>query len=205
MKIKLVDLVKNQELEKTDIKPLFNIKEIRVDLIKRVIKWQLDKARSGNHKVKTISEIRGTTAKPFKQKGTGNARQGSKRATQFRGGATVFGPVVRDHTTKLQKKIKKMGLINSIAHHVKNESLTIAQEPKLDKVSTKVLKKVFNDNEKSLVVYSKDTDQNFLNSIKNLKNVNILSSDGLNVYDIMNNDKVLFTTKALAAIEERLA
>jgi large subunit ribosomal protein L4 len=84
--------------------------EPRKDILARTVNWQLAKRRSGTHKVKLVGDIRGTTAKPFRQKGTGRARQGSSRATQFRGGATVHGPVVRSHGYKLPKKIRKLAL-----------------------------------------------------------------------------------------------
>ena len=206
MKAKLIDLQTNKEIEGgISLSKLFDVKEIRFDLIKKVITWQLNKARAGTHKVKTISEIRGTTAKPFKQKGTGNARQGSKRATQFRGGATVFGPVVRDHSTKLPKKVRKLGFLNSVAHHIKNENIIVVKESKLKDSSTKTFQSTFNSDEKSLVIYSSETDVNILQSIRNLKNVNILNSNGANVYDIMNNNKIFIMESALELIENRVA
>lgn len=84
--------------------------EMRADLLQRVVRWQLAKRQAGTHKTKGISEISGTTKKPYKQKGTGRARQGSMRAAQFRGGATIFGPVVRSHAHDLPKKVRKLGL-----------------------------------------------------------------------------------------------
>ena len=92
--------------------------------------------------MKTISEISGTTAKPYRQKGTGSARQGSRRATQFRGGSTVFGPVVRSHATKLPKKVRRLGLLNSVAYHINNGSLECIAEPKLKKPSTRSCSKI---------------------------------------------------------------
>ncbi len=205
MQVKYIDLLENKELGDKKLAEVFNIKEIRFDLIKRVIFWQRNKARSGNHKVKTISEISGTTAKPFKQKGTGNARQGSKRSAHMRGGSTAFGPVVRDHSTKLQKKVRRLGLISSISYHIQNKTLEIIKEPKLEKAVTKEVARIFNKKQKTLVIYSSETDDNFLLSSKNVKDVNLLHSDGANVYDIMNNERVLVTEKALELIEKRLA
>ena len=89
--------------------------EPRKDLLARTVNWQLAKRRSGTHKVKLVGDISGTTAKPFRQKGTGRARQGSARATQFRGGATVHGPVVRSHSYKLPKKIRKLALKSALS------------------------------------------------------------------------------------------
>src|SRR4051812_8850179 len=89
--------------------------EARIDILARVIDWQLAKRRSGNHKTKGVSEISGTTKKPYRQKGTGRARQGSLRSPQFRGGARIFGPVVRDHGYDLNKKIRKLGLKTALS------------------------------------------------------------------------------------------
>lgn len=137
MEVKIVDIFTKKEVASKKVSEFLFSTEIRKDIIKQVIVWQLNKARSGNHKVKTISEIRGTTAKPFKQKGTGNARQGSKRAAQHRGGQTTFGPVVRSHATKLPKKIRKLGMLSSFSYHFKNKSIEFIAEPKVAKVSTK--------------------------------------------------------------------
>jgi len=206
MEVKLIDILTQKEVSKKKVASLFDLKDIRLDIIKSVILWQQNKARSGNHKTKTISEIRGTTAKPFRQKGTGNARQGSRRSAQFRGGATIFGPVVRSHDTKLPKKVRRLGLINSIAYHVKNGSIELISEPKMAKASTKQVAKALNDNKgKALFIYTADTDKNFVNSVANLKDTNCLNSDGANVYDIMNHDKVYVTEAAFDKIEKRLA
>src|SRR5271156_766443 len=89
--------------------------EVRNDLLARTVDWQLAKRRSGNHKTKGISEIQGTTKKPYAQKGTGRARQGSLRSPQFRGGAVIFGPVVRSHEFGLQKKVRKLGLKTALS------------------------------------------------------------------------------------------
>jgi len=205
MEIKLIDIFTQKEVSKKKIASLFEIKEIRLDIIRSVILWQQNRARSGNHKTKTISEISGTTAKPFKQKGTGNARQGSKRAAQHRGGSTIFGPVVRSHDTKLPKKVRRLGLINSIAYHVKNGSIELISEPKIAKPSTKKVVEALKDlTKKNLFICTSETDENFLNSVVNVKNANILNSDGANVYDIMNNDKIYITESAMDKIEKRL-
>lgn len=205
MKVKIIDIFTNKEVADKEVSSLISSSEVRKDIIKQVIYWQLNKSRSGNHKVKTISEIRGTTAKPFKQKGTGNARQGSKRSVQFRGGATAFGPVVRTHNTKLPKKVRRLGLISSLSYHFQNKSITIIQDPKFDKVSTKNLHGVVsNKDQKSLFIYCENTDKNFLLSLRNIKNSNALHSNGANVYDIINHDKIYVVDSALDLIEKRL-
>ena len=205
MKVKIIDIFTNKHVADKDVSAKLSSSEVRKDIIKQVVYWQLNKARTGNHKVKTISEISGTTAKPFKQKGTGNARQGSKRATQFRGGATTFGPVVRTHNTKLPKKVRKLGLISSLAYHFQNKTITVISEPKLDKVATSSLVKNLDISRKSLFIYSEKTDKNFLLSLRNIKNTDHLHSDGANVYDIINHDHIYVVDSALDVIEKRLA
>ncbi len=206
MEVKVIDFFTGKEVAQKKVSKLFAVKDIRFDLIKDVILWQQNKARSGNHKVKTISEISGTTAKPFRQKGTGNARQGSRRATQMRGGATVFGPVVRTHNTKLPKKIRRLGLINALAYRLKEDSIQLISEPKLKKPAAKeVAQKIDQQKNKNLFIYSKDTDKNFLLSTYNLKNSDNLAVEGANVYDIMNHDKIYVTDNAFEQIQQRLS
>ena len=109
MKTKILSLA-NEEVGEISLNAdIFAVEFIRDDIIKQVIDWQRAKAMSGNHKTKTVSEVLGTTKKPFKQKGTGNARQGSLRSVQMRGGGVAHGPRVRSHATKLPKKVRKLG------------------------------------------------------------------------------------------------
>ena len=205
MKVKILDVFTNKEIETKDVSKSIFDAEVRKDIIRQVIIWQLNKARSGNHKVKTISEISGTTAKPFRQKGTGNARQGSKRAAHHRGGSTAFGPVVRSHATKLPKKVRKLGLLSSLSYHFQNKTVSFIKDPKLDKIQTKeVAKIVDSEKNKTLFIYSDNTDKNFLLSLVNIKNVNHLHLNGINVYDIMNHNKIYITDSALENIEKRL-
>ncbi len=102
--------------------------EVRKDIIARMVNYQLAKRRSGNHKTKNVSEIRGTTAKPWNQKGTGRARAGTLRAAQFRGGSTVFGPVVRDHSHKLPKKVRKLALRSALSSKQADGKLIILDD-----------------------------------------------------------------------------
>ena len=121
MKYKVFDL-DNKEIEEIELNDSIFTQKVFPDLINNYIKFQMSKHRSGNHKVKTRSEVRGKSKKPFAQKGTGNARQGSSKAPHFRGGGIAFGPVVRDHSIKLNKKEKKLALKCAFsAKHKKNE------------------------------------------------------------------------------------
>src|SRR6202171_3939308 len=116
---------------------------VRRDILARVVNWQLAKRRAGTHKTKGISEIQGTTKKPYKQKGTGRARQGSTRSPQFRGGARIFGPVVRSHAFDLQKKVRRLGLKTALSAKQAEGKLVVIDAAKLDQAKTKALRVQF--------------------------------------------------------------
>src|SRR5215469_5454099 len=113
---------------------------VRRDILARVVSWQLAKRRAGTQKTKGVSEISGTTKKPYKQKGTGRARQGSLRSPQFRGGAVIFGPVVRSHEFGLQKKVRRLALKTALSAKQAEGKLIIVDEARLDEARTKVLR-----------------------------------------------------------------
>src|SRR5271170_4827685 len=102
----------------------------RADIMARVVHWQLSKRRSGNHKTKGMGEVQGTTKKPYRQKGTGNARQGSLRAPQFRTGGVVHGPVVRSHEYRLNKKVRRLGLICALSQKLAENKLVVLEDAK---------------------------------------------------------------------------
>src|SRR6059058_2810405 len=116
---------------------------VRPDILARVVNWQLAKRRAGTNKTKGISEISGTTRKPYKQKGTGRARQGSLRSPQFRGGARIFGPVVRSHAFDLQKKVRRLGLKTALSAKQGEGKLVVIDEARLDDAKTKALRARF--------------------------------------------------------------
>src|SRR3984957_13524190 len=116
---------------------------VRGDILARVVNWQLAKRRAGTHKAKGISDISGTTAKPYKQKGTGRARQGSRRSPQFRGGAVIFGPVVRSHEFSLQKKVRKLGLKTALSAKQREGKLIVIDAARVDEAKTKALRMRF--------------------------------------------------------------
>lgn len=179
---------------------------VRKDVLHRMVEWQRAKRQAGTHKVKTISEIHGTTAKPFRQKGTGNARQGSRRATQMVGGQTVFGPVVRSHAHKLNKKFRVLGLKTALSAKLQDDSIRVVDSFDVNDVSTSSMVKRFNklSFEKPLLVDVLLSDA-FAKSSRNIKNVNILPVQALNVLDILKHKELVLTKDALKSIEERLA
>ncbi len=180
---------------------------VRKDILQRVIEWQRSKARSGTHKTKEIGDVSGTTKKPWAQKGTGRARQGSLRSPQFRGGAVIFGPVVRDHGYALNKKFRKLGLKTALSAKVADGKLAIIENAKVAKgAKAKDLAKNFAAfNAKSvLVIDGPKVDENFAKAISNLKKIDVLPSVGANVYDIIRHEVVLVTQDAVKHLEERL-
>lgn len=179
----------------------------RPDLIKRVIDWQRAKARSGCHQTKTVSEVSGTTKKPFKQKGTGNARQGSLRSAQMRGGGVSHGPVVRSHAIDLPKKVRRLGLICALSEKYADGKLIVVDNIAVGEAKTSSLsKKIGNFNGKSFFVVAGDNvDQNFRLASRNLHNVNVVPQIGANVYDIIKHEYLIVTTEAVKLLEARLA
>ena len=205
MKVKSVNLIKNKQKDFNLRDDIFDI-EPRADVIARVVRWQLSKKRTGNHKVKSRSEVKASTAKIYRQKGTGKARHGPPSVVQFRGGGVVHGPVVRTHNHRLPKKIKTLGLKSALSLKAKNGNLSILENEKLE-TKTKILKKSF-DNLKInnlLIVIGTSEEQSALDlSLKNIPNIDLIKQIGLNVYDLMKKDSVLITENAVKEIEDRL-
>lgn len=148
-----------------------------------------------------------STAKPFKQKGTGNARQGSKYAVQMRGGGVSFGPVVRSHAHSLPKKIRRLGLKTALSQKLESGSLFVVDMSKFDIKKTSELAKSMKESELSSVtlIYGDDAKEGFLNVASNIKGLDLLNVNGSNVYSILRRDKLLITKDALDKLQERLS
>ena len=179
---------------------------VREDILARVIQWQLDKRRQGTHKTKDIGEVSGSGTKPFKQKGTGRARQGQKRAPQMRHGGIAFGPVVRDHAYNLNKKIRALGMRVALSLKAKNGKLFILDDMTAAEPKTKVMKAAFDKNgwKSVLFVGGETLDNNFALSARNIINVDVLPAQGANVYDIIRRDVLVLSKDAVAQLEGRL-
>ena len=180
--------------------------DARADILHRVVTWQRAKSRAGTHAVKTVSDVAGSGKKAFKQKKTGNARQGEKYNVHMRGGGVVHGPVVRDHSIDLPKKIRSLGLKMALSSKVKDGNLIVIDSEKLASVKTgavaKQLKKLNLDS--ALFVGATDLDENFRKSVANIPNIDALPTIGLNVLDILKHDKLVLTADAVKAVEARL-
>jgi large subunit ribosomal protein L4 len=200
-----VNSLDNKKIKDIDLdKQIFGV-ELKEEIIYRMVRYQMAKRRSGNHKTKGISEISGTTKKPFKQKGTGSARQGSKRSPQMRGGAVIFGPQVRSHAHKLPKKIKKLALKMAISKKVKDGKFKIISELKISKPKTNLFRSKLSSLklESVLFIDGKDIDNNFLLAAKNVPKIDILPVAGINVYDILKRDFLVLSENAVNGIKER--
>jgi large subunit ribosomal protein L4 len=179
--------------------------EVRGDILQRVVRWQLAKRQAGTHKTKVISEVSGTTKKPFKQKGTGGARQGSMRSAQMRGGGVIFGPVVRSHAHSLPKKIRVLGLKSALSSKAKDGKLFIIDAAESKKSKTKDLAKSFAKlGWSSALIIDGAADESFARAARNIKGIDVLPTQGANVYDILRRDTLVLTKDAVAKLEERL-
>ena len=179
---------------------------IRRDILARVVNWQLAKRRSGAHKTKGIGEIRGTTKKPYKQKGTGRARQGSLRSPQFRGGARIFGPVVRSHAFDLQKKVRRLGLKTALSAKQVEGKLVVIDTAHIGEAKTKALRPRLAALgwDSVLIIDGSVVEENFARATRNLPRVDVMPQQGANVYDILRRDTLVLTREAVRQLEARL-
>ena len=181
--------------------------EPRADILHRVVTWQRAKSRAGTHAVKTVSDVAGSGKKAFKQKKTGNARQGERYNVHMRGGGVVHGPVVRDHSIDLPKKIRSLGLKMALSSKAQDGSLVIIDSEKLAAAKTNAFAKQLKKLEiaSALFVGATELDENFKKSAANIANIDVLPTMGLNVLDILKHEKLVLTADAVKAVEARLA
>lgn len=177
----------------------------RKDIMARVVQWQQSKRRAGTHKIKGMGEVRGTTKKPYKQKGTGSARQGSLRAPQFRGGGVVHGPVVRSHEYDLPKKVRRLGLISALSQKQADGKLVVLDTINGPTKTRDLQAKLKVLGWTSALVVDRDIDVGFALASRNIIGLDLLPTIGANVYDILRHDVLAITTAGLAGLRERLA
>jgi len=186
---------------------IFGIDDIRGDILQRVVTWQLAKRRSGNHKIQVRNEVSRTGKKMYKQKGTGGARHGSRRAAQFVGGAKAHGPVVRSHAFDLPKKIRALALRHALSSKAKAGSLVVLDSVALTEAKTAALRANFDKIglKNALVIAGPEVDANFKLAARNIPNVDVLPNAGLNVYDVLRRQTLVLTKDAVEAISARFA
>jgi len=179
----------------------------RNDIIARVIHWQLAKRRGGNHKVQTRNENSRTGKKMYKQKGTGGARHGSRRAPQFVGGSRAFGPIVRDHGFDLPKKVRALALRHALSSKVKAGTLVVLDAAEIAEPKTAALRAQFAalGLKNALIIAGPEVNKGFGLAARNIPMVDVLPNAGLNVYDVLRRDTLVLTRSAIEAIEARLS
>ncbi len=177
----------------------------RADIMARVVHWQLAKRRAGTHKVKGLSEVQGTTKKPYRQKGTGNARQGSLRAPQFRTGGVVHGPVVRSHGYNLNKKVRRLGLVSALSQKQAEGKLVVldAAGDGMSKTG-ELARKLKALGWASVLIVDGSVNGAFLRVSRNIRGIDVLPTVGANVYDILRHDVLAITIAGVEGLKARL-
>lgn len=179
--------------------------EPRADILHRMVRYQLAKRQAGTHKTKTRAEISRTTAKVYKQKGTGRARHGSRKAPIFRGGGRAHGPVVRSHAIDLPKKVRALALKHALSAKVKAGTLVIIDVAEIKDGKTAALRKTFGKLgwASALIVDGAELNEGFERAARNIPNIDVLPIQGINVYDILRRDQLVLTKAAVEALEAR--
>jgi large subunit ribosomal protein L4 len=205
MKIDVVTLkgAKGGALDLPD--EIFGITAIRADLLQRCVTWQLAKRRAGTHKVQVRNEVSRTGKKMYRQKGTGGARHGSRRAAQFVGGARAFGPVVRSHAFDLPKKVRALALRHALSAKASTGSLVVLDAATLADPKTAGLRADLAalGLKNALIIAGPTIESNFAMAARNIPNVDVLPNAGLNVYDVLRRDTLVLTKDAVEGIKAR--
>lgn len=203
-KIAVYDINRTQVSEREIADFVFN-DDVRGYLIHDMVRYQQAKRRQGTAKTKTRSEVSGGGKKPYRQKGTGNARQGTIRAPQFVGGGTVFGPTPRDYSFKLNRKVKKAALRSALSARFKEEKLTVLNGLDIETISTRGFAEILKRFEISnVLVVIDEPNLNVELSARNIPGVKVLRADGVNVYDVMKHKNLVMTEGAVARLEGAL-
>ncbi len=176
----------------------------RADIMARVVHWQLAKRRAGTHSTKGMNDVSGTTRKPYRQKGTGNARQGSLRAPQFRKGGIVHGPIPRSHEYSLNKKVRRLGLISALSQKQADGKLVVLDAASGAAKTGELAKKLRALGWTSVLVVDHAVDVGFLRASRNIPGIDVLPTVGANVYDILNHDMLAITTAGVEGLKQRL-
>jgi len=206
MKIEVTNLSAGQAGSVELDEAIFGIEEIRADILQRAVKWQLSRRQSGTHKTKERNEITRTGKKMYRQKGTGGARHGSRRAPIFVGGGKAHGPRVRSHAHDLPKKVRALALKHALSSKAGAKNLLVLDEAKLDAPKTKALVDAFGklNLTNALIIDGETLDENFARAARNIPHVDVLPAQGLNVYDVLRRDTLVVTKAGLEKINERL-
>ena len=195
--------MEGKEVDKIELSDAVFGVEVNEHLVHLAVVQQLANNRQGTQKARTRSEVSGGGKKPYRQKGTGHARQGSTRAPQFTGGGIVFAPTPRDYSFKMNKKEKRAAIRSALTSRVQENKLIVVDELKFDAIKTKDMKKVLDNlNAGKALVVLNENDQNVVLSGRNLEGVEMALTNTINVYDILNHSTLVLTKDAAKTIEE---
>lgn len=204
VKVAVYDIQRNQVSERELADEVFN-SDVKGYLIHDMVRYQLAARRQGTSSTKNRSETRGGGRKPYKQKGTGNARQGTIRAPHFVGGGVAFGPKPRDYSFKLNRKVKKAALCSALSVRVKNEKCIVLNTLELDAISTKGFAEVMKRFElENVLIVIDEANANVELSARNLPRVKVLRAEGVNVYDVLKYGNLVITEAAIDRLEGAL-
>ena len=204
IKHKIIDL-NNKSKEDIDLPSFIFSTDIKQEIVAKVVNWQLANKRQGSHKVKERNEVVGSNAKIYRQKGTGRARHGSKKVVQFKGGGVVHGPKVRSHNKKIPSKLKKQAIRILLSSKLKEGKLKIIDKLELKTIKTKDVKSKFDKLgiKSATFIDSAEINKNFLLSTRNLKEIDLLSVNGLNAYQIIKRDTLIVSLSAVKEVVNR--
>ena len=179
--------------------------EPRADILHRVVRWQRNKAQAGTHSTLGRSEVSYSTKKIYRQKGTGGARHGSRKAPIFRSGGIYKGPTPRSHAHDLPKKVRKLGLLHALSSKFKDGSLVVIEAADCDGKANTLAKQVANLGwKRALIIDGAELSENFVRAAANIEGLDVLPSQGANVYDILKRDTLVLTKAGVEALEARL-
>lgn len=203
--VKLLNM-KGEEVGSINLNDDIFAAEINETLMHKAVVTQLANSRQGTQKAKTRAEVRGGGRKPWRQKGTGHARQGSIRAPQWTGGGVVFAPTPRDYSKKMNRKERRAAIISALTSRLSNDQLIVLDDLSMDEIKTKKFAQMLQDLklDKALFILDK-SDENVILSARNIEGVKTSSTNSINVYDILKYKNLVLTKEAVAAIEEVFA
>jgi large subunit ribosomal protein L4 len=200
--------IENKKAGSLDLSSAVFESEVKQHLFYAEVRRQLADRRAGTHSTKNRALVSGGGAKPYRQKGTGRARQGTTRAPQFAGGGVVFGPVPRGYSHKLPKKMRRAALVSALSQRVAESAMTVVEELRIEDYKTKRIVEILGSlglDQGSTLIVIDDPNPTVEASARNLPGVSVIRSEGVNVYDILRHKDVLFTKTAIEKLQARLA
>jgi large subunit ribosomal protein L4 len=199
--------IENEKTGEVEVKASIFDVEMKEYLFHDAVRYQMAKKRSGNASTKNRARVSGSGIKPWRQKGTGRARAGCKRSPLWTGGGVVFGPLPRDYEHKMNKKVLNLALRSAISMRKREGNLYILQDFAIDEPKTREMERIFKRlgiQEKCLLVVDSLEHENIILAVRNLDKVKVIDTDGLNVYDILLHNKLVFLSSVVSKVEERL-